>query len=259
MTFYTKGKVLIQGKAAQEVAGWIDPSREADGQEPFASAVAKHPVPFPECWAGIDETGKGDYFGPLIVVAAAVRRTDLPLLAELGVADSKKVSDHRVLDLSPQLKAICRFRKVVIGPERYNALYAKIGNLNRLLAWGHARALEDLLEPCPDVDYALGDQFAPDPKLVESRLGPRGRAIRFAQRPRAEEDPAVAVASILARAELLWQMRRLERETGLKLPRGSGAPVLSAAARIVETVGAEMLPRVAKLHFAITDQVGGRR
>jgi ribonuclease HIII len=256
-TFYNKGKLVLQGADAQMwsnlVSGAADSAQEP--VHPFDEALALHPTPAPKCWAGIDETGKGDYFGPLVVVAAAVERHRVPLLRELGVGDSKGIRDARIMEIVADVKACCTYAQVVIRPERYNALYAKIRNLNRLLAWGHARALEDLLEAKPEITWALSDQFAKDPATVERQLMDRARGIQYAQRTKAESDPAVAVASIIARNEFIWQMRSLSKEVGRELPKGAGPPVLAAAREIVANEGRELLSRVAKLHFRTTDQI----
>ena len=175
--------------------------------------------------------------------------------SELGVGDSKRISDPVIKKLAPKLKACCTYRQVVVKPGRYNPLYAKIGNLNRLLAWGHGRALEDVLEVAPEATWALSDQFARDKSVVERQLMERGRGIVLAQRTKAESDPAVAVASILARNEFLWQMTALERQMGRKLPKGAGPAVLAAAREIVATRGRDALVDCAKLHFKTTDQI----
>ena len=171
------------------------------------------------------------------------------------MGDSKKIADATILKMAPKIKACCTYRQVVIRPARYNALYQKIGNLNRLLAWGHARALEDLLELTPEVTWALSDQFARDTRVVERQLMARAQRIELAQRTKAESDPAVAVASILARNEFLWQMKALEREVGRSLPKGAGAGVLAAARELVATHGREVLDSCVKLHFKTTQQL----
>ena len=257
VTFYGKGKIVLQGAAAVATAAYLDldlPDAEPEG-EPFAAALEKHPDPKPKAWIGTDETGKGDYFGPLVVVAVRVERERVPLLAELGVADSKTLSDKRILAIAKDLKQAVAFRTVVTGPEAYNRLYEKIGNVNRLLGWAHARAIEDILQIAP-ADYVLTDQFG-NRRLVESRLMEQGQKIRLDQRPKAEEDPAVAAASILARNEFVWRMRALSREVGFELPKGAGPPVLAAGKRLVAEHGATALRRFAKLHFKTTKTVTG--
>lgn len=256
-TFYTKGKLVLQGADATLWADTLTASSDGVNgpEDAFNDALALHPKPLPDCWVGIDETGKGDYFGPLVVVAAAVTRDRIDLLRELGVGDSKKITDKKIQDMATEVKACCRYSKVIIGPERYNQLYAKIGNLNRLLAWAHARALEDVLEKAPDASWALSDQFAKNTNVVESQLMERGRNIRYAQRTKAESDPAVAVASILARHEFLWQLKKLGQVAGRTIPKGAGPPVLAAAREIVSLKGKDILPKVAKLHFRTTEQI----
>ena len=202
-------------------------------------------------WVGIDESGKGDYFGPLVSAAVEVDPSDL--LVDLGVADSKKLSDGRVAKLAPQLRERVRFTITVVAPPRYNDLYEQFRRegrrLNDLLAWAHARSLEDLLAAGADPAYAIVDQFA-DARVIERRLlaGTRRQGLRVVQFPRAEADVAVAAASVLARDEFL---RRLGG-----LPKGGGSPQVLAAARgLVERGGEEALRPFAKLHFATTARV----
>ena len=128
-------------------------------------------------WIGIDESGKGDYFGPLVIAAVHVTpRIEEDLLA-LNVRDSKKISDGMIKTLAVDIKTLCRFSVVAIGPERYNELYKKIRNLNRLLAWGHAKALENILELVPDCQRAVADQFG-DERLILHALQEKGRQIQ---------------------------------------------------------------------------------
>jgi len=145
---------------------------------------------------------------------------------------------------------------VAIGPERYNALYAKVGNLNRLLAWAHARVIENLLGEVPDACEAISDQFA-DARVLERALLERGRCITLRQRHRAEADPVVAAASIVARAEFLARLEALAARFEVPLPKGAGPPVLGAARAFVARHGAEALGLVAKLHFRTSRQVTG--
>ncbi len=147
---------------------------------------------------GIDESGKGDYFGPLVIAAVFVTPTTQTDLSLMQVRDSKKLSDGRVREMAPDIRLLCPHSIVAIGPQRYNELYTKIRNLNRLLAWGHARALENLLQQV-DCSLAIADQFG-DEQLILNALQEKGKQIRLVQRTKAESDLAVAAASILARA-----------------------------------------------------------
>ncbi len=206
---------------------------------------------------GIDESGKGDYFGPLVIAAVFVDATTQGELKLMGVRDSKKLSDGRVLEMVPDIKTICPYSVIAIGPQKYNELYAKIRNLNRLLAWGHARALENLLGRGVTCDRAISDQFG-DERLILNALQEKGRTIALEQRTKAESDLAVAAASILARAEFLIRLKRLSGEVGTTLPKGASPAVELAAAMIVKKHGRERLGSVAKLHFKTTQAVLAR-
>ena len=203
---------------------------------------------------GSDESGKGDYFGPLVVAAFFMPEGQEEVLRELGVKDSKRTADARCLEIAATLKRGYPCHSVVtIGPEKYNELWAKLRNLNRLLAWGHARAIENVLERVP-AGKAVTDQFG-DERFVRNALLKKGREIELVQMPRAEEDPAVAAASILARAEFLTRLHRLSQETGFELPKGASDQVEAAAVRLVRAKGPEILEKVAKTHFKTTVRV----
>ena len=202
---------------------------------------------------GIDESGKGDYFGPLVIAAVFVDATTQGELKLMGVRDSKKLSDGRILELAPDIKTICPHSVIAIGPQKYNELYAKIKNLNRLLAWGHAKALETLLERVT-CDRAISDQFGNE-RLILNVLQEKGRKIILEQRTKAEADLAVAAASILARAEFLLRLKRLSGEVGTTLPKGASPAVELAAKMIIKKHGQERLDSVAKLHFKTTQAV----
>lgn len=205
---------------------------------------------------GIDESGKGDYFGPLVIAAVFVDATTQGELRLMQVRDSKKISDGRILEMAPDIKIICPHSVIAIGPQKYNELYAKIRNLNRLLAWGHAKALETLLERVT-CERAISDQFANE-RLILNVLQEKGRKIVLEQRTKAESDFAVAAASILARAEFLLRLKRLSSEVGTTLPKGASPAVELAAKMIIKKHGEERLGSVAKLHFKTTQAVLAR-
>ncbi len=202
---------------------------------------------------GVDESGKGDFFGPLVVAACYVGPEHV---AELeGVRDSKKLTDAMALRLSDAIARTCPHSVISIGPEKYNELYAKFKNLNHLLAWGHARAIENVLEVQPS-DLVISDQFAAGGALVKKALFERGKLVRFESRVRAEADLAVAAASILARAEFLRRLKALGVDYGMELPKGA-TNVIGPGKRLVAAKGKEVLPMVAKMHFKTAGQVLG--
>jgi len=202
---------------------------------------------------GIDESGKGDYFGPLVIAAVLVTPPDEPDLRLIQVRDSKRISDGRILEMAPDIRQVCRHSVVAIGPKRYNELYEKIKNLNRLLAWGHARALENILAQT-ECTLAISDQFG-DERFILNALLEKGKSIQLIQRPKAEDDLAVAAASILARAEFLTRLKKLSDEIGIALPKGASPAVEMAARTIVRKLGRAGLEGVAKLHFKTTQAV----
>ena len=201
-------------------------------------------------WIGIDESGKGDYFGPLVVAGVYLGPDQAPEMLHLGVRDSKRLSDKRVGEIAHQLSSKVLSSVLVIGPKRYNEIYEKMKNLNRILAWGHARVLENLLQQV-DCPRALSDQFG-DERFILNALMEKGKKIHLEQRHRAESDPAVAAASILARAEFVKRLDQLSRQVGLSLPKGASKSVEAAALRLARRDGQKALLQVAKWHFRTT-------
>ncbi len=202
----------------------------------------------------MDESGKGDYFGPLVVAACYVGPEHY---AELdGVMDSKKLTDSKALELDETIRRHCPFSVISIGPAKYNELYAKMRNLNHLLAWGHAQSIENVLE-LQECELVISDQFAKDDSIIRRQLKERGKKVRLISRVRAEADLAVAAASVLARAEFLRKLEALGRPFGMNLPKGAGGQVDDAAVRFVRDHGRDQLVQVAKLHFRTTEKLFG--
>jgi ribonuclease HIII len=202
---------------------------------------------------GTDESGKGDYFGPLVVAGVFVPEEQQNVLIELGIRDSKKISDNRVRELATLLKKGYKHSLVAIGPERYNELYVKLRNLNRILAWAHSRAIENILEEV-NCAIAVTDQFG-DKSFVLNALMKKGKEIELIQRPKAEEDLAVAAASILARAEFLKRLYFLSQDVGMDLPKGSSSLVEEAGLRLVKLHKVQILDKIAKKHFKLTRRI----
>lgn len=202
---------------------------------------------------GTDESGKGDYFGPLVVAGVFVPEDQQNVLKELGIRDSKKISDNRVRELAGLLQKGYKHSLVAIGPEKYNELYAKLRNLNRILAWAHSRAIENILEEV-NCSVAVTDQFG-DKSIVLNALMEKGREIELIQKPKAEEDLAVAAASIMARAEFLKRLYFLSQDVELDLPKGSSSLVEEAGLKLVKLHKVEILDKVAKKHFKLTRRI----
>ncbi len=202
---------------------------------------------------GTDESGKGDYFGPLVVAAVLVDKDTAAELSELGVRDCKRLSDSSVRELALKVRRLAPCAVVAVGPERYNELYGRLRNLNRLLGWAHARAIENLLAD-GDCHLVVTDQFG-DERYVLAALMERGRQVELRQFPGAERDLAVAAASVVAREDFLRRLEKLSRQAGLPLPKGAGPQVEQAAVDVVRGGGPDALRRVAKLHFRTTARV----
>lgn len=259
VTAYESGKTVIQGKGTDEFIEFIlEPEILRDlivmPDEKEESAAPEVITPH----GGIDESGKGDFFGPLVIAGVSVTAETGGKLLELGVCDSKKItSDRKIALLASEIKKCVgkeNFAIVHFKMETYNRLYTRFGNLNRLLAWGHATVIEQLLEQNPDVPRMLSDQFA-DPSLINRALGERGRQIIMEQRTKAESDIAVAAASILARDRFVACIALLEQETGFQLPKGAGPGVKAVGAEILKKSGAEGLRRCCKNHFKTFEEL----
>jgi ribonuclease HIII len=204
-------------------------------------------------YIGSDESGKGDYFGPLIVAAVAADNSGRKLLGEWGVRDSKELGDKRINGLSAKIREHLPFELIAVSPSKYNELYEKLHNLNRLLAWAHARAIANLGEKQRDISVVVVDKFGPEYRLNDALMD-RGREMQVYQETGAEKYPAVAAASIVARAEFTRRLSALSGRVGIPLPRGA-TNVLDTARRVYDEGGGKLLSQVAKLHFKTTDGV----
>ena len=257
IVLYQSGKCLVQGKGAADwVTFVLEPQVLGEarlGYEDILNPEANAPH------MGVDESGKGDFFGPLVIAAAYVDETIAKDLKAMNVRDSKTITtDKAAQDLAKKIRARLgdKFVVVSIGPSAYNRLYATMGSVNRILAWGHARAIENLLEKVPTCPRALSDQFGPE-QQIQRALQQKGRKIKLEQRHKAESDIAVAAASILARSGFLTAMDKLGEKYGVKLPKGASDKVKQVAAEIVQKHGGAAFLEVAKCHFKTTDDVLG--
>jgi ribonuclease HIII len=252
---YEKGpKVVVQGRGTEDFVKFtLEP--EVLG----AAELGYEEVNNPEMFAphiGVDESGKGDFLGPLVIAGAFVDEKMARTMLEMGIMDSKRIgSDARIGTLARGMRdAGVVHEVVVIGPERYNELYLKFGNLNKLLAWGHAKVIENLLVRVPDCPRALSDQFA-NPKVLERALQEKGKTIILEQRTKAESDPAVAAASIFARERFVNWLAEAGDHYGIALPKGVSPAVKAAATAVVARHSEGELGRIAKLHFRTTAEI----
>ncbi len=257
INLYTSGKLLIQGKGAQEFVQFV--------LEPLvllSVSVGYEDMLNPEMASahmGVDESGKGDFFGPMVISAAYIDETLIDAMREMGVKDSKNISsDKKAMFLGGELRKLLgrRFAVVTIGPSAYNRLYSKMRSVNRILAWGHARAIENLLEAVPKCPKAISDQFG-NKETVKRALMQKGRGIELIQRHKAESDPAVAAASIIAREAFLRSLIKMGKDHGTEFKKGASAAVREVAVNLVRAKSPEILLQTAKCHFKTTDGVLG--
>ena len=253
---YEKGpKVLVQGKGTEDfVTNLLEP--EILGEAKLGYEEVHQPEMF-QPHIGVDESGKGDFFGPLVIAGVYVDGDAVRRLRDLGAVDSKRIgSDERIAKLAAEIRQVrgVAWEVIAIHPERYNQLYDKFGNLNRLLAWGHARVIENLLERVPDCPRAISDQFA-NPAVLQRALQERGRGIELVQRTKAESDPAVAAASILAREAFVGWLKAQSVRYGVECPKGVSEAVKQSARKLVEENGVEILQVLCKAHFRTSDEI----
>jgi ribonuclease HIII len=253
---YEKGpKVLVQGKGVEEFVQFeLEP--KIFGEAKLGYEEVHLPKMF-EPHFGVDESGKGDFFGPLVIAGVYVDRGIARKLLDAGVQDSKRIgSDARIRALGQTIRKTAGglTETVLIGPAKYNELYEQFGNLNSLLGWGHARVIENLLAKKPNCPRALSDQFA-DARVIERSILRHGRKIDIEQRTKAESDIAVAAASILARDGFINWLDRHGKTFGLRLQRGASASVKETGKKLVEMKGPQILREVAKVHFRTAHEI----
>ena len=253
---YEKGpKLLVQGREVEEFVQFeLEP--KILGEAKLGYEEVHSPEMF-EPHFGVDESGKGDFFGPLVIAGVYVDPGIARKFLDAGVVDSKRIgSDARIRALADMIRksSLGLVETVPIGPAKYNELYEKFGNLNRLLGWGHARVIENLLGKKPGCPRSLSDQFA-DARVITASLLKHGRKIVIEQRPRAESDIAVAAASVVAREAFINWLERKSKELGLRLERGVSPSVKEAARKLVEMNGPDALREVAKVHFRTAHEI----
>lgn len=250
-TLYTSGKLVVQGKEMSNfIEFYLEP--EVLGQFKFTyNTLDIDTTPR----IGIDESGKGDFFGPLCIAGVYAHGDQIVQLKQIGVKDSKLLGDPAIRKIASKIRACCMTHVVRINPPKYNELYAKFRNLNTLLAWGHATTIEKLVEESR-CKHVIIDQFA-DERVVLTALKRKSMILDLHQRTKAEADLVVAAASILARDAFLYGLEKLEQTFKQPLPKGASAQTIAAAKKLVEMHGADTLGQVAKLHFKTTQVVLG--
>jgi ribonuclease HIII len=254
VVFYESGKMVLQGKGTQEFVEFVlEPEILKEAKLGY-EAILNPELLVPRL--GVDESGKGDFFGPLCVAGAYVNEKVIKAWEDAGIRDSKNISsDAKIRDLAELIRDTpgCVTSVVPIGNEAYNRLYSKMRSVNTLLAWGHARVIENLMgqrhRMIPPPVRAISDQFASNKETVAKALMTLGRNVELVQRHKAESDIAVAAASILARNEFVTRLAALEKQYEIELPKGASAAVDKTAKEFFGRFGVDGLKKVAKMHF----------
>jgi ribonuclease HIII len=254
VVFYESGKLVVQGKGTRDFVEFLlEPEILKQAQLGYET-VLNPDLLLPRI--GVDESGKGDFFGPLCIAGVYLNEHVVKAWQGAGIRDSKNISsDKKIAELAEKIRETsgCVVNTVTIGNEAYNRLYGRMKSVNAILAWGHARVIENLMalrhQMNPGPVKAISDQFASSKDVVAKALMSLGREIDLVQRHRAEEDLAVAAASILARDGFVKGLAKLGKQFNVDLPKGASSAVDEAAKKFVIEHGADDLPKIAKVHF----------
>ena len=250
--FGKKGnKIVLQGN--KELNLYKRVNKIIFGEKLFEDEKPESEPEYP--YIGTDESGKGDYFGPLVIAGAYITQETGQYLRTLGIRDSKELSDQQIKQFASAIKKRNEiiYDVVLISPEKYNQLYEKLNNLNRLMGWAHARVIENLLNKCI-ASEVISDKFGNE-KLILNALQQKGRLINLKQVTKAEKFTAVAAASILAREAVIKWFNIQSRKYKLKIPKGSSSEVEKIANRFLENYGEEIMSKLVKLHFKTSQKI----
>ena len=256
ITMYESGKVMFQGTSADvDAAMWGVQLENTKEKKEEKKKINKK---YYNCNAvGSDEVGTGDYFGPIVVTACYVTKEDIPFLEELGVGDSKKIDDSKILKIAPQIAKKIKYRSVILSNSEYNEKYRKDINMNKIKAILHNRVLYQLVnEEKPKYDYIIVDEFAREARYYEylNDQPVVQRDITFMTK--AEDiSPAVACGSIISRYLFLKEFDKICDSIHIPLPKGAGKDVDTIGEEVVEKYGEDKLKEIAKVNFKNTDRI----
>ncbi len=256
ITMYESGKVMFQGKSADvDAAMWgVALENTKEKQEEAKKADEKY---YNTNAVGSDEVGTGDYFGPIVVTATYVKKEDIPYLESLGVGDSKKIDDSKILKIAPEIAKRVKYRSIILSNKEYNEKYTKEINMNKIKAIMHNKVLYQLMqEERPSVDYIIVDEFAREARYYEYLRDVRDvqRGITFITKAE-DKNLAVASGSIISRYIFLKEFDKLCDSIHIPLPKGAGKDVDTIGEEVVEKYGKDKLKEIAKFNFKNTDRI----
>lgn len=254
VTMYTSGKVMFQGTSADvDATMW----KEMDGQS-VNNVTEEDLGKYHNCSSvGSDEVGTGDYFGPIVVTAAYVRKEDIPFLESLGIRDSKKIDDDKIKKMAPEIAKRIKYRSMILNNKEYNEKYSKNMNMNKIKAILHNKVLYQLMEEeHPEIDYIIVDEFAREKRYYEylDGISDIQRGITFMTKAE-DKNLAVACGSIISRYIFLKEFDKLCDSVCLPLVKGAGAEVDKIGEELVSKFGEEKLKEIAKFNFKNTDRI----
>ena len=256
ITMYESGKVMFQGKSADVDASMWEITLASENKD--QKKIKKEEEKYYYCSSvGSDEVGTGDYFGPIVVTASYVKKEDIDFIKGLGVLDSKKMDDQKILKVAPQIAKKIKYRSVILSNSEYNEKYNKNTNMNKIKAIMHNKVLYQLIqEEKPVYDYIIVDEFAREARYYEylHDVSNIQRNITFMTKAE-DKNLAVACSSVISRYIFLKEFDKLSDSLSVPLPKGAGSDVDKIGEEIVDKFGEEKLKEIAKLNFRNTERI----
>ncbi len=262
VTLYESGKAMFQGVSADiEASMWESIGKDKENIDYFIDReVVKEKkeettIPIDISSVGSDEVGTGDYYGPIVVTASYVNKEDIPFLTELGVKDSKKLSDEQILKIVPKIIKRIKYKTIMLSNKEYNEKYGKDMNMNKIKAVLHNKVLTEMVKDNV-YDYIVVDQFEPESSYYKhlSEVPNPLRGITFITKAE-DKCLSVACASLISRYIFVKEIDKLGDKYGIFLPKGANYYVEDVGIKLVEKYGVNVLKEVAKLNFSNTDRI----
>ena len=262
VTLYESGKAMFQGVSADIEAGmWESIGKDKENidyfidREEVKEKKEETTIPIDISSVGSDEVGTGDYYGPIVVTASYVNKDDIPFLTELGVKDSKKLSDEQILKIVPKIIKKIKYKTIMLSNKEYNKNYGKDMNMNKIKAVLHNKVLTEMVKD-NDYDYIVVDQFEPE-KSYYNHLSDVPNPLKGITFITKAEDKclSVAVSSLISRYIFIKEMDKLGDKYGIFLPKGANYYVEDVGIKLVNKYGEKILHDIAKLNFSNTDRI----
>ena len=252
ITLYESKKCMFQGTTADVDANmW----KAMDGQSLIPEK--DYSIYYNTTSVGSDEVGTGDYFGPIVVTASYVKKEDIKFLEELGIKDSKKLTDEKILNIVPKLINKIKYKTLILNNEEYNEKYSKENNMNKIKAIMHNKVLYNILSEIKEKpDYIIIDEFAKENRYYEYIKDSKEIVKEITFMTKAEDkNLAVACSSVISRYIFLKEFDKLCDAYHIPLPKGSGNNVDKVGQELVEKEGKDILTKVAKKNFSNTSRI----